>query len=464
MRPTPAPLRTNLFATLAAATLLVVALLFGGGPRGTGDLIVHLAALPCLALGIVRWRWSDASRLQRAFLAWWLFALALVALQLLPLPPSLLAKLPQRASVLADLASAGIAPAWHPLTLDTWATVRAMLALASFGAMWLLASTLSQTSRTRLLQLGLLVGAVLALFGFAQAAAGQHALRFHAYHHPVGAIGTFANRNHFASLMAMLLPFALAFAADAQRARNRPLAVASFALAIALWLAAALSFSRMGFALASCALVASLALLWLPWERLQPRAPATHSDHHPPTRIANRWLAPALAAAVALLAIAHYAWNGLLQRLQQDPLDDLRWQYLHHGLAVLRDYLPWGSGLGSFPWVYAPAEPVQRTVESFAERAHDDLLQIAIEAGIPGLVLLVAFIALNTVVATSALRNFPMGRGAPAHDHGVRRVVAVALAVPLLHSLVDYPFRTLAIAVLGGLLLAHGSPVRDARV
>jgi hypothetical protein len=445
MRPTPAPPRTDLLATLAAASLLVAALLFGGGPRGLGDLVVHLAALPCLALGITRWRWTDASRVQRAFFAWWLLALALVALQLMPLPPSLFAKLPQRASVLADLASAGVAPSWRPLTLDTWATVRALLALATFGAMWLLASTLPHAARARLLQLALLVGAVLALFGFAQAAAGQHALRFHAFHHSVGAIGTFANRNHYASLMAMLLPFALAFASDAQRARNTPLAAAWFALAIALWLAAALSFSRMGFALASCALLASLALLWL--RRGQ----------------ARRWFAPALAAAVALLAITHYAWNGLLQRLQQDPLDDLRWQYLRHGVAVLRDYLPWGSGLGSFPWVYAPAEPVQRTIEVYAERAHNDLLQVGIEAGMPGLVLLVAFIALNGAIAARAPRNFPMGRNLPAHDDGARRVIAVALAIPLLHSLVDYPYRTLAVAVLAGLVLALGSPVRDAR-
>src|SRR5688572_20110723 len=75
-------------AELAAALLLVVALLFGGGSRGVGDLVVHLAALPALAIAVMRWRHTDATRLQRLFVYWLLAAIGLVALQLLPLPAS----------------------------------------------------------------------------------------------------------------------------------------------------------------------------------------------------------------------------------------------------------------------------------------------------------------------------------------------------------------------------------------
>jgi hypothetical protein len=424
-------------AELAAACLLLAALLFGGGPRGAGDVVVHLAALPCLALGIVRWRWQEASRWQRWFLAWWLMALAVVALQLLPLPPALFAQLPHRASVLSDLHAAGVASTWRPMTLDTWATVRALLALATFGATWLLASTLSAAARVRLLYIALAAGAALALLGFAQAAAGEHApIRFYAYHHQVGAIGTFANRNHFATLLGMLLPLAFALGVDAQRLRRGAIAALWFGLTTVLWLAAALTYSRAGFALASAALVAAACVSMLP------RAAGGR----------RRLLLPALVAAVALLAIGHYAWDGLAQRLTQDPLDDLRWQYVHYGLDVMRAWLPWGSGLGSFPWVYAPAEPVAAMLQVFAERAHNDLLQLVIEAGVPGLLLLVAFLDL----AVRAARSFLMGRTRTLADHGQHGVIAVALAVPLLHSLVDYPLRTLSIIVLLGLLLSLG--------
>ena len=44
---------SSLAAELAAGLLLIAALLFGGGSRGMGDLVVHLAALPALALGFL---------------------------------------------------------------------------------------------------------------------------------------------------------------------------------------------------------------------------------------------------------------------------------------------------------------------------------------------------------------------------------------------------------------------------
>jgi hypothetical protein len=421
-------------AELAAACLLLAALLFGGGPRGAGDVVVHLAALPCLALGILRWRWHEASRWQRWFLLWGLCALTVVALQLLPLPPAWFARLPPRANILSDLHAAGIASTWRPMTLDTWATVRALLALATLGTAWLLATTLSAAARVRLLHIALAAGAAMALLGFAQAAAGEHApIRFYAYHHPIGAIGTFANRNHFATLLGMLLPLAFALGVDAHRLRRGAMAALWFGLAVVLWLAAALTYSRAGFALASVALVVAACVT------IRSRAEGGW-----------RLLMPALVAAVALLAIGHYAWDGLAQRLTQDPLDDLRWQYVHYGLDVMRAWLPWGSGLGSFPWVYAPAEPVAAMLQVFAERAHNDLLQLVIEAGVPGLLLLVAFLDLVIMAA----RSFLMGRTRTLADHGQHGVIAVALAVPLLHSLVDYPLRTLSITVLLGLLLS----------
>ncbi len=46
----------------AAGGLLGIAVLAGGGPRGMGDLLVQAAALPCLAMGLWRWRWSARVR------------------------------------------------------------------------------------------------------------------------------------------------------------------------------------------------------------------------------------------------------------------------------------------------------------------------------------------------------------------------------------------------------------------
>lgn len=418
----------------ALGVLAVVALVCGGGPQGQGDLAVHLAALPCLAVGVSRWSWARASRMQRAIALWWLAAIAIVALQLVPLPASVFAQLPHRAGIAADLQSAGIAAQARPMSLDPWGTLRALLALVTTGAAWLTASTLTHESRMRVLAVTLAAAAVIALLGFAQAAAGEHSpLRLYAYHHPVGAIGTFANRNHFATLLGMLLPVALAFGVHAQRARRLPAALRWYALALGLLLASALSYSRAGFALTVVLALASLGVLTL---QGQGRA---------------RWVMPALVAGTAALAVGTYAWDGLMQRLAQDPLADLRWQYLQYGAEAARAWLPWGSGLGSFQWVYAPFEPVHDMVGVYASRAHNDVLQVAIEAGIPGLLLVLAFV---TLVTLSALRTFPMAVTERLPHDPRSSVIAIAIWGPLLHSLVDYPLRTLAVAVVVGLLLA----------
>lgn len=424
----------EVIAEATAGMLLVGAMVFGGGPRGAGDAVVHLLAAPALVLAILRWRHADATGLQRLFLYWLIAAAAVVGLQLLPLPASVFAALPQRAAVLADLREAGAMPAWLPMTLDAWGAVRSLLAFAMFAAMWLLASTLSQRARQRLLMLALLAAVPMLLLGFAQAAAGTHApLRFHAYHHRIGAIGLFANRNHYADLLALLLPFALAFAVQAQRQQRKLLAAAWYALGVGLLLATALSYSRAGIALAMLAVALSAVAL----------RPTGGAD--------QRRLMPLSALGIAALAVAAYAWDGIATRLAQDPIGDLRWQYLRYGFDTFVAYLPWGSGVGSFRWAYAPLEPVVAMTGVFADRAHDDVLQLGIEAGIPGLVLLLALLAMLVAAAARTLRP---GSGAPGARDGFGKAACIALLVPMLHSLVDYPLRTLAIACVAGLALS----------
>ncbi|MDR7098298.1 O-antigen ligase [Lysobacter niabensis] len=428
---------SDLAAELAAGLLLATALLFGGGSRGTGDLIVHLAALPALALGLLRWRHAEAGRLQRLF-AWWLLAaIVVVALQLLPVPASLFAASAPRAAVLADLHQAGLHPAWLPMTLDVWGSVRAVLALATFGAAWLLVVSLPGEARIRLLQLALFLAVAMALLGFAQAAAGEHSrLRFYAYHHPIGAIGTFANRNHFADLMAMLVPMALAFAFAAQRERRVPQAIVWSGTAVVLFLSAALSFSRMGIVLTAMVTVIAFVVIA---SRIE--APGRAKWH----------LLPIATVAVAALGVAVYAWDGIAHRLAQDPLADLRWQYLRYGTEAVKAWLPWGSGAGTFRDVYAPFEPVLAMQQVHALHAHNDLLEVALEAGIPGLVLVAAFLWLLWHAACMQFRKRTDDRG---RSSTIMPAAAIAVFVPLIHSFVDYPLRALSVAIVFATLVA----------
>jgi O-antigen ligase len=397
-----------------AAFVLLAALFLGGRPKGIGDAVVHAIALG--ALGLAAWRWPVArrSRLQQTFFALLVAAISIVVLQLIPLPADVFARLPQRAQILAQLRVAGLDPGWLPMTLDWWGTVRATLALLSFLAMWMLCSTLPHAQRVQLLQLAVATAVPLALLGFVQASGKLDT---------TGATGVFANRNHFATLMAMLVPFAIAAARQAQQRRTIDHGLVWYGAATALLLAAAMSFSRAGSLLAG--LSAVTAMMWL----------GSHNRHD------SRWRA-SFAVAIAVLAIGYFASDRLLARFHSDLGTDLRWQYFQNAWDVFRSYLPWGSGLGSFRFVYAQAEPMSSLGEfTFALYAHDEWLQVGIEAGLPGLILMAGFVGLVVVLTIRLLRM-----GAQADPWA--KAAAIATLVPLLHSLVDYPLRTLACSTL----------------
>lgn len=80
----------------------------------------------------------------------------------------------------------------------------------------------------------------------------------------------------------------------------------------------------------------------------------------------------AFVTFVAAGMISIYAWSGLSTRLELDPLQDLRWQYLQYGWDAAKAYFPWGSGPGSFRYAYAPFEPLSKMGDVYALHAHDD--------------------------------------------------------------------------------------------
>lgn len=104
-----------------------------------------------------------------------------------------------------------------------------------------------------------------------------------------------------------------------------------------------------------------------------------------------------LVAAVLIIGIAYAAAGiaaGLGTRLGELPVvassGSDRW-YIWEGALRLLTHAPWyGEGLGTFGFIYpAYRHPLDA---SAGTNAHNDYLQLLIEAGVPGLVLLVALI------------------------------------------------------------------------
>ena len=420
-------------AEILAGVLLVVALIFGGGSRGTGDLVVHLAAAIAFPFALARLQWHSLSTVAKWTLVGFVLAALLIASQLIALPVDAWARLAPRAEVLSDLnAAVSGNDRSMPISLDRYGTIRAALWLLVGFTAWASIINLEKESQVRILKVLVGVGVGMALLGFYQAAAGnQPTFRVYEFRNEFGATGLFANRNHFGMLMAMLAVVATGIVFRESRG-SKP-AVIWLAAIACLLLAATLSFSRAAGILAIFGMGAAV----LGGFALQSTKEGS-------------WKAFAsflVVGCVVAVGVATYSWTNFAARFEKNPLDDMRFQYFQFGQDALKAYLPWGSGLGSFPDVYAPFEPVQKMVTSYALHAHNDYLEVATEAGVFGIALMVFALV---IVGASGVRTLRKVHG----KNSVKLACFVAIILPILHSIGDYPLRTLAVWSITAALLA----------
>jgi O-antigen ligase len=268
------------------------------------------------------------------------------------------------------------------------------------------------------------------------------------------ATGTYVNRNHFAGLLEMALPIAVALAVAAWRKGTLqssqtagPALRMTFLLASSACLLAGVvaSLSRMGFV--SILAGAGFTMLIVALVRNE-----TVRDGDP-WRRGWRWGAPILVpfAMIVLLPtrtlILRFADTASTQEASMHD----RVEIWHDTLKLIGAYKWTGCGLGAYGHCFYPyqtAVPV-RTVDF----AHNDYLQILAELGIPGGLLaavLVGWIVMRTlavVLWNRAARNWELAVGLMAS--------LVTLAV---HSLADFnlyiPANALVFAWLSGVAVS----------
>ena len=117
-----------------------------------------------------------------------------------------------------------------------------------------------------------------------------------------------------------------------------------------------------------------------------------------------------------------------------------------HSVEAIRDHGLVGSGVGTFPSIYPHYEDPATVERTYINHAHNDYMEIVLETGLPGAVLLLLFFA------WWSSRAFAIWRSPNAAE--LARAACIASAAVLLHSLVDYPLRTAAIATAMAMALA----------
>lgn len=436
------PARPGLF--LIFLSILLVTLWLGGGasrPDVPGQLLVRSVSWISLIVVILvggRPTFGDVWPVALLLLAGLVLALA----QLVPLPPGLWQALPGRALLVDAARVSGEGQPWRPWSIVPGATINAASSLIVPIVTLLLANALHGSDRRAVagLLLGLIVASAMAgLLQFSGTSLENPLVNGT----PGDVSGLFANRNHFALFIALgcVLAPAWAFQEDRRPRWRAPVALALVPLLALVILA---SGSRAGIILGVLGIGMGLALAQRGIRRELGRYP--------------RWAAPALVLGVVLVVAAVVAISVAAGRavsidraVMIDPGQDIRSRGLPTVLAMVREYWPAGSGLGGFDPVFRIHEPPDLLKLTYFNHAHDDFLEVVLDSGLPGLLLILAGLGWWARASFRAWRN---------HD-GIYPIAArlgsALLLLVIVASVFDYPGRTpliMAMSVIAAVWLS----------
>lgn len=419
--------------SITVAAYLLLCLILGGSAQGMwANLALQIFGVAIIALAaIARARTSEEgirSPLPNLLL---LAAILVILLQLIPLPASLWSRLPGREPIAAGLQALGYPLPPMPLSEAPYASVRTLFAIIPAIAAYVGTQALRPSPRS--LFLGIVAGTALGIVvGALQVAGGPHSWAYFYSISSRGAVGFFANGNHMGTLLLIAIPTIAALIGSAKSERRASKsgrnAIAIAVLGLVL-VGIALNGSFAAFGLAIPVIIASAAVVpaGFKWRRLALSAASL-----------------LLLAAVGLMA-AKPIGSDVLERQSSTSLSS-RMEIWRTTNAAIADTMPVGSGLGTFTRVYHLHENPDQVGAEYVNHAHNDYLELVLELGLPGLILLLAFLGWWGVVAAriwSSQLSTPFARAA-----------TVATAAVLAHSIVDFPLRTAAISAVFGAAIA----------
>jgi O-antigen ligase len=433
-------------APAAAPVYLLACLVIGGSAQGIwGNMLLQIAGILIIAAAAAKALDGPLPAAARQVLWIAIAALVMVIAQVVPVPMAFWANGP-RAAIAAGYRLFGSPLSAMPVSLAPFSTLAAMLALIPPLAMFCATIGL-KAHRPRWLAGALLAGAVAGILLGALQVASTNPDQSPWYLYPETnygfSVGFFANANHMATLLVVTLPFLAALAASGRSANLQRysglLAMVAGAVVVVV-VGIALNGSLAGFGL-SLPVAAASTLIVLP--------PASR------VRRAIAILAAALLVG-AVLALATTSIGSAKFGEEATTSVQSRQEILATTGRAIKDFMPLGSGIGTFAKVYPIYEDLDQVSMTYVVHAHNDYAELLLETGLPGMAILLAFLAWWSTAVWRVWRTAEAGPFA--------RAASVASAAILVHSTVDFPLRTAAIsavfAMCVGLLAGSGSPQR----
>ena len=437
---------------LLAALFLAAALALGGGgsPNPLPEMILEILA----AVTVVLWTLGllRSPSFKRVPLSAWVIAIIIAAipiLQLIPLPPFIWQALPGRKIEYDALALIGEQSNWRTWSLAPARTLSSVLSLGPPLLLLTMTSALDEKGRLAVIRSVALMAVATLIMGALQHSAGDDS-PLQLYGEVTPALTGFqANNNATADLLLIALMTASLLVRDLVTGRVIPdkpgivLAISAIFMTICAF-AVVLASSRMGIALLPIPIIASFWML-RPWIGFTSRG------------LLIALLGLLLAVPICLiLAQSNPLLAGVMARFQFS--NELRPQLWHDGLFVAQKYFPFGVGMGDFVPAFIADERLVSVSQSMPNRAHNELIELITETGVFGLM------ALSATLFLLIREGVRAARSASRQSIAVIWFAATSLIILSLHSMVDYPLRSLSLAslaaVCAGLLLNRSNDAR----
>lgn len=386
---------------------------------------------------------------------------AILLLQLVPLPAGLLDVVsPSAALIRREAAGAG-----GPASLNPHETLSGLLGILSYLAVFLLLANHSGARRwiERVVRAIVLTACVLVVIAVLQQTFWNGRLYWFYPLDPMlqGAShriwGPYINRNHFAGYLEMASLLALGglvyrfsrtgregeHGTGGERHRNLPAAALYFVAFILLSGTIIATLSRGG--IIAHVLSTAILLLLLKSRRI----------------IDRRTGYLMLAAVIAMMAGVAASWEGIEARIAEIAVEDRvsRKQVWSDAIVMAADFPVLGTGYGTFEKVFPRYQRAYSTTRF--EHAENDYLEVLTDTGAAGLGAVIAAAALYAVSTMGAwrrrTRSFEIIMGAAG---------MAALAALLIHGMTDFNFRipanALLFAAVAGLTVAVTDRGREA--
>lgn len=410
---------------------VVLCLLGGGASRPDVASLLYLrpAAVMCIAVLMVFAAGVDFRPFRTPLILLGGLA-ALMLAQLVPLPPALWSALPGHQQYLAGVEAVGGAEAWRPLSLTPDLTINGLITLLFPLAGLIGFASLRRDQRAWLLPALILAACLSALLGIVQATSRPGSVAFlYRITHEGMSVGLFSNRNHQAVLLALSFPMLRVWTLMPTPDPNYRRARSWIALCIGLLFIPLIMVtgSRAGLALGVVGLLSAYAL--------SPRLPrfgamGSAAALRKPLLLA---VPVVIAGAVYLLGRAEAIQRLLaFENLQTEP----RVVFAPVTFEMARDFFPVGTGFGAFDRVFRGYEPDGTLDFAYFNHAHNDLIELVIDGGLPALLLLLL------LVGWWARRMLGLLRAKSGSSrHLLAKLGGIMMLMLFLSSLVEYPLR-----------------------